>query len=70
MATPPMHIYHSLLLHEVLTAVHSSYGYGLLSVLIMTQPFCKLAASSSSRPVVFALCSFSFVIGYPNHATI
>ena len=31
MATPPMHIYHSMLLHEALTAVHSSYGYGLLA---------------------------------------
>ena len=30
MATPPTHIYHSMLLHEALTAVHSSYGYGLL----------------------------------------
>ena len=31
MATPPTHIYHSMFLHEALTAVHSSYGYGLLT---------------------------------------
>ena len=30
MATPPTHIYHLMFLHEALTAVHSSYGYGLL----------------------------------------
>ena len=32
MATPPMHIYHSMLLHEALTAVHSSYGYTSLCI--------------------------------------
>ena len=36
MATPPTHIYHSMLLHEALTAVHSSYGYGLLILYVHT----------------------------------
>ena len=39
MATPPMHIYHSMFLHEALTAVHSSYGYGLL-----TEPYAYVDA--------------------------
>ena len=30
MAMPPTHIFHSMLVHEALMAVLSSYGYGLL----------------------------------------
>ena len=30
MAMPPTHICHSMLVYEALTAVHSSYSYGLL----------------------------------------
>ena len=40
MATPPMHIYHLMLLHEALTAVHSSYGYGLLLKYSSNNPAC------------------------------
>ena len=38
MTTPPTHIYHSMLLHEALTAVHSSYGYGLLAIHVYLIP--------------------------------
>ena len=47
MATPPTHIFHSMLLHEALTAVHSSYGYGLLHTYTVSQSYWSASLTNN-----------------------